>query len=157
MVLKKNLTEFKKKFYQFSIDDNLVNFNATKAIEAEQTLIFKKPVVKSLLKEAIFFEKESGINSLCLVQGIVKLNYRYKIINTPVLIKSCRFIEDKVNEIVRFECEDEAFEINPFLQFYLKEFFDKDEPKIELKGYNKNQKSFKKTNKTNNNKTLKKK
>jgi hypothetical protein len=47
MVLKKNLTEFKKKFYQFSIDDNLVNFNATKAIEAEQTLIFKKPVVKS--------------------------------------------------------------------------------------------------------------
>ena len=40
---------------------------------------------------------------------------------------------------------------------HIKEFFDKDEPKIELKGYNKNQKSFKKTNKTNNNKTLKKK
>jgi len=40
---------------------------------------------------------------------------------------------------------------------HIKEFFDKDEPKIELKAYNKNQKSFKKTNKINNNKTLKKK
>lgn len=39
---------------------------------------------------------------------------------------------------------------------HIKDFFAKDEPKIELKGYNKNQKSFKKTNKTNNNKTLKK-
>ncbi len=123
MVLNQTLEEFKKQFYQFSIDDNLVHFNATKAIEAEQTLIFKKQEVKLILKEAVFFEKESGINSICLVKGIVKLNYRYKIINTPVFIKSCRFNEDKINEIVRFECEDEAFEINPFLQFYLKEFY----------------------------------
>ena len=79
MVLNQKLEEFKKKFYQFSIDDSLVNFNATKAIQAEQTLIFKKQEVKSILKEAIFFEKESGLNSLCLIQGIVKLNYRYKI------------------------------------------------------------------------------
>ncbi len=126
MVLNQKLEEFKKKFYQFSIDDSLVNFNATKAIQAEQTLIFKKQEVKSILKEAVFFEKESGVNSLCLVAGIVKLNYRNKIINTPVLIKSCHFNENKANEIVRFESEDEVFEINPFLQFYLKEFYAKD-------------------------------
>jgi superfamily I DNA and/or RNA helicase len=126
MDLNQKLEEFKKQFYQFSIDDSLVNFNATKAIQAEQTLIFKKQEVKSLLKEAVFFEKESGLNSLCIIEGIVKLNYRYKIINTPVFIKSCRFYEDKANEIFRFECEDEAFEINPFLQFYLKEFYDKE-------------------------------
>jgi hypothetical protein len=41
---------------------------------------------------------------------------------------------------------------------HIKDFFDKDEPLIKLKVYNKNQKSFKKNNKTNNNnKTLKKK
>jgi len=44
---------------------------------------------------------------------------------------------------------------------HIKEFFDKDEPMMKLKFYNKNQKSFKKNNKTsnnttNNNKTLKK-
>jgi hypothetical protein len=131
MVLNQKLEEFKKQFYQFSIDDSLVNFNATNAIQAEQTLIFKKQEVKSILKEAVFFEKESGLNSLCLIEGIVKLNYRYKIINTPVLIKSCHFNEDKANEIVRFESEDEAFEMNPFLQFYLKEYFDKELSSVE--------------------------
>ena len=131
MVLNQKLEEFKKQFYQFSIDDNLVNFNATNAIQTEQTLIFKKQEVKSILKEAVFFEKESGLNSLCLVEGIVKLNYRQKIINTPVLIKSCHFNEDKANEIVRFESEDEAFEMNPFLQFYLKEYFDKELSSVE--------------------------
>jgi hypothetical protein len=48
---------------------------------------------------------------------------------------------------------------------HIKEFFDKDEPIMKLKAYNKNQKSFKKNNNgngntnnnTNNNKTLKKK
>jgi Fe-S cluster assembly ATPase SufC len=40
---------------------------------------------------------------------------------------------------------------------HIKEFFEKDEPSLKLKVYNKNQKSFKKNNKTNNNKTLKKK
>jgi hypothetical protein len=41
---------------------------------------------------------------------------------------------------------------------HIKEFFDKDEPSMKLKAYNKNQKSFKKNNKTsNNNKTVKKK
>ena len=41
---------------------------------------------------------------------------------------------------------------------HIKEFFDKDEPSMKLKVYNKNQKSFKKNNKTsNNNKTVKKK
>ena len=41
---------------------------------------------------------------------------------------------------------------------HIKEFFDKDEPSMKLKLYNKNQKSFKKNNKTNNNnKTVKKK
>ena len=40
----------------------------------------------------------------------------------------------------------------------IKEFFEKDEPSLKLKLYNKNQKSFKKNNKTsNNNKTVKKK
>ena len=126
MVLNQKLEEFKKQFFQFSIDDSLVNFNATKAIQADQPLIFKKQAVKSILKEAVFFEKESGINSLCLVEGIVKLNYRYKIINTPVFIKSCRFNEDKAHEIIRFELEDESFEINPFLQFFSKEYHDKD-------------------------------
>ena len=103
MIINQRLEEFKEQFYQFSIDDSLVNFNATKAIQVEQTFTFKKQVVKSILKEALFFEKESGINSLCLVEGVVKLNYRYKIINTPVFVKSCRFQEDKVNKIVRFE------------------------------------------------------
>jgi superfamily I DNA and/or RNA helicase len=131
MVLNQKLEEFKKKFYQFSIDDYLVNFKATKAIQAEQTLIFKKQEVKSILKEAIFFEKESGLNSLCLIQGIVKLNYCYKIINTPVFIKSCHFYEEKTNEIVRFEPEDEAFEMNPFLLFYLKEYFGKELSSVE--------------------------
>jgi len=126
MIINQRLEEFKKQFYQFSIDDSLVNFNATKAIQVEQTFIFKKQVVKSILKEALFFEKESGINSLCLVEGVVKLNYRYKIINTPVFVKSCRFQEDKVNKIVRFESEEEYFEINPFLQFYCKEFYNKE-------------------------------
>ena len=41
---------------------------------------------------------------------------------------------------------------------HIKEFFDKDEPSMKLKVYNKNQKSFKKNNKTNNNnRTVKKK
>ena len=41
---------------------------------------------------------------------------------------------------------------------HIKEFFDKDEPSIKLKFYNKNKKSLKKKNKTNNNnKTVKKK
>jgi superfamily I DNA and/or RNA helicase len=126
MIINQRLEEFKEQYYQFSIDDSLVNFNATKAIQVEQTFIFKKQAVKSVLKEALFFEKESGINSLCLVEGVVKLNYRYKIINTPVFVKSCRFQEDKVNKIIRFESEEESFEINPFLQFYCKELYDKE-------------------------------
>ena len=126
MIINQRLEEFKEQFYQFSIDDSLVNFNATKAIQVEHIFTFKKQAVKSILKEALFFEKESGINSLCLIKGVVKLNYRYKIINTPVFVKSCRFKEDKVSKNVRFECEEESFEINPFLQFYCKEFYNKE-------------------------------
>ena len=61
MVLNQTLEEFKKQFYQFSIDDNLVHFNATKAIEAEQTLIFKKQEVKLILKEAVFLKKNQEL------------------------------------------------------------------------------------------------
>lgn len=126
MVLIQKIEEFKKQFFQFSIDDSLVNFDTTKAIHGDCGSKHKKQFLKTILKEALFFEKESGINSLCEVQGTVKLKYRQKIINTPVLIKSCRCIEDKAHENVHFESDEDLFEINPFLQFYIKTYYDKE-------------------------------
>lgn len=123
MIINQRLEEFKQQFYQFSIDDSLVNFNFSKAIQVHQNLTFEKHLVKSILKEAVFFEKEFGINALCLVEGFVKLNYRQKQLLTPVFIKNCQFSEHKINATVAFNADDESFEINPFLQFYLNDFF----------------------------------
>lgn len=123
MTINQRLEEFKIQFYQFSIDDSLVNINISKAVEVNQNLTFEKQEVKSILKEAVFFEKEYGINSLCLIEGLVKLNYRQKQIITPVFIKSCLFLENKTNETIAFNSDEELVEINPFLHYYLNDFF----------------------------------
>jgi superfamily I DNA and/or RNA helicase len=123
MIINQRLEEFKEQFYQFSIDDSLVNFNVSKAILVNQNLIFEKQAVKSILKEAVFFEKEYGINSLCIVEGLIKLNYRQRQIITPVFIKSCHFSENKTDETISFNSDEELIEINPFLNYFLKDFF----------------------------------
>lgn len=124
MILNHKFLEFKQQYYQFSIDDSLVNFDILKALKIEHEFVFKKNEVKSIVRETLFYEKEYGINSLCLIKGIVKLNYRNKVINTPVLIKNYSFKQNKISDTIFFECEDENYEINPFLHFFLQEYFD---------------------------------
>jgi hypothetical protein len=60
-----------------------------------------------------------------------------------------------VEEKNKHECDIDIIVSKKMLE-HIKDFFEKDEHAVKLKFHNKNQKSFKKTNKTNNNKTLKK-
>jgi len=122
MLLNQKLKEYKQEFHRFSIDDSLVNFKQKKVVFINDSMCFQKQEVKLILKETLFFEKEFGINSLCLVKGTVKLKYRDKIVNTPILIKNCSFVENKITQTLNFTEEEIDFELNPFLQFYLDEY-----------------------------------
>jgi hypothetical protein len=124
MLLNQKLVAFKQGFYQFSIDDSLVDLKTHKAVSIKDSTSFSKSFLKSILKDALFFEKEFGINSLCTVKGIVKLNYRDKIVTTPILLKNCSFSEDKIQQTIQLLETEEEFELNPFLRFYLSHFFD---------------------------------
>ena len=117
MLLNQKLVAFKQAFYQFSIDDSLVDLKAHKAVSIKDSTIFNKSILKSILKDALFFEKEFGINSLCTVKGIVKLNYRDKIVTTPILLKNCTFSEDKIHQTIQLLETEEEFELNHSYDF----------------------------------------
>lgn len=120
--LKNIIYDLRVESTQFNVNDVLVNVEST-----NKNLFFSSGELnfslehfpKKILSETNKLKKESGVNALCSVNGIVSLTIGEKAVLTPVFLTPLEFKVNKVNQTISFEkLEDEIF-INPFLIFHL--------------------------------------
>lgn len=110
----------------FNSNDNLVHVD----LESDRFILAKEPmsyveseVPRKLIKEIRDSIKEKGVNPLCLVEGVVRINLRGNEFNTPVVLTPIRLHHDRVKGEFQFSKTDEPF-VNPYLLRTLKEEFD---------------------------------
>lgn len=61
--------------------------------------------------------KESGVNTLCMISGVVLLPKKDGFEHTPILLQAIEIVEDKIKGTVKLEVEEDSFFINPYLEF----------------------------------------
>ena len=117
LTLRDQLTDFIQFKNIFSKDDPLCSISSKKCI------LFIEGVTKSieilkLFQEAKNYEKETGINPLCLAQGLIKIAEVGKDeIEVPIIIQE--IICDLNSEHVQISMVGSSF-LNPFLVHYLR-------------------------------------
>jgi hypothetical protein len=113
---------------QFNANDVLVNIdrNAVVAIDDSGLKGNDLPysTFKTILKKAHENERESGVNPLCLAQGILEWEIKNEVVSTPIILTPCIAVLNKIDQTVRFEIDQELAFINPFLLLRLKRDFD---------------------------------
>lgn len=85
----------------------------------------EEEVSKRLIKEVKEEIKEKGVNPLCLINGLVKLEVKGKVYETPILLTPLQLHRDKVRSVYNFSITEEAF-VNPYLLRTLFAEFDLD-------------------------------
>lgn len=127
--LKNIIQDLRIESTQFNVNDVLVNVDTTNKnlFFTSEDLNFDLNIFpKKILTESNKLKKESGINALCNVNGIVSLSIGEKLIQTPIFLTPLDFKIDKIKQRIMFErLEDEKF-INPFLIFHLSSKLDID-------------------------------
>jgi len=124
MLLISHFQEFLNVFHRFSFDDILVNFNPKKSIQLFDKQFIINDVVKKKINESKLYEKEFGVNSLCVSKGLIQLKFNEKLITTPIEIVPINYIENKYQKLLTIHYENEDFIINPFLKYFFKEQFE---------------------------------
>lgn len=98
-----------------------VNFENSKLFSAGEELSYESSFFpKSIIKEAEKTRKESGVNSLCLAEGLITLKVNGKSVQSPVLITPLAYKQDKVKQLISFSLIQEQQFINPFLLLHLR-------------------------------------
>ena len=120
--LKNSISELLKESSQFNVNDVLVHAEAenAKLFLVQDSLHFDlADFPKSILKEAEKTRKESGVNSLCLAEGIVHILMNGKEVQTPVLLTPLIVVVNKLQKTVKFQPQIEEAFVNPFLSIHL--------------------------------------
>lgn len=119
--LKNSIYELLKESSQFNTNDVLVNAdteNSNLFFVSESLHFDVEDFPKKILKEADKSRKESGVNSLCLAEGIVQIRLNGKEVNTPVYLIPLTYTLNKVQKTITFESRLEEAFINPVVYFY---------------------------------------
>lgn len=109
-----------KESRSFNANDPLVHLDleAKKVLDVSQSEAFVfEDFPRSILLEAKRYFKESGVNTLCLVTGIVHLPKKDGFEQTPVILQPVEIVEDKVKNTVKLETQEEDEFLNPYLEF----------------------------------------
>ena len=120
--MKNSISELLVESSQFNTNDVLVDvqLDNSKICVSDDMLTFNvADFPKPILREAEKTQKESGVNPLCLAEGIVQLTMNGKQVQTPIFLTPLSFSLDKIRKRIDFiPVEDDLF-INPFLMNYL--------------------------------------
>lgn len=74
---------------------------------------------KLILRDAQRAIRETGVNPLCLVQGIVELHVNGKDVRTPLFLIPVNYTVNKIKGVIEFDFDEEERIINPFLERFL--------------------------------------
>lgn len=77
-----------------------------------------------ILKQAQVYVRESDVNPLCLVFGLLDWNYQNTAIQTPCLLIPLVFKIDKVKNTITFIPQLDKAALNPFVRFAFSEQYD---------------------------------
>lgn len=113
---------------QFNANDVLVNLDKGTVYQfdsqAPSGIVISLSSCKPIIFQAEKVRKEQGLFPLCITEGIIRWEYKKKIIQSPVFIYPCQIKIDKIrNEIQINYFLEEGF-VNPFLKNWIKSEFD---------------------------------
>ena len=125
--LKNIIQELRIESTQFNVSDVLVNVS-----EDNSNLFFSEKgfsfdlnqFPKKIINDANKIKKESGVNPLCSVRGIVSIQLGDKFVFTPVFLCPLDYQIDKIKQRITFTKLDDEIFINPFLIHHLENTFD---------------------------------
>src|SRR5690606_19646499 len=104
--LKNIIQDLRIESTQFNVNDVLVNIETTNKnlfFTSEQLKFDLDLFPKKILSETNKLKKESGVNALCCVNGIVSLNINEKPVQTPIFLSPLNYKINKVNQTIVFE------------------------------------------------------
>lgn len=120
--LKNTIHDLRIESTQFNANDVLVNIEASNSnlfFNAQSYLFPLDIFPKKIIAETTRLKKESGVNALCCVNGIVLLTVGEKSIQTPLYLTPIEYQINKIQQTIAFEKQIEEQFINPFLLFHL--------------------------------------
>lgn len=79
---------------------------------------------KRILADARATMKESGVNTLCIARGVLKLELNGKEVHSPIFLTPISASVDRIQQTVKFQEIDDASFINPFVTGHFYEKFD---------------------------------
>lgn len=116
--IKNTLQQLLEESRNFNQTDLLVNvsMDSSKVVEFSGKLSYGKgEFPAAILKEAKKQFSESGINSLCLTNGLITLPNGESTISTPILLIPCEYAVVKRTNHITIEFLDEDAFVNPYL------------------------------------------
>jgi len=120
--VKNSISELLKESSQFNTNDVLVNVDIdnTKLVFSPESLSFNiTDFPKAIIREADRTRKESGVNSLCIANGTVKLKISEKNVVAPIVLTPVNLNKNKIKGTITLETIDDSTFVNPFLKMFL--------------------------------------
>ena len=127
---KSQLVEWKEELLRTSGNDVLIHIpeSSKKVISINFSDELTLPLdskINSLFKETKEYEKQSGVNSLCIVHDVLCWSDGTKSYKSPLYLSEAFYELDKIISAVRITFSDNAF-INPFLIKKIEQVFEVD-------------------------------
>lgn len=128
---KAQLIEWKEELLRASGNDVLIHLNETskKTIELEplegvSRIIALNSVISNILKETNEYEKQSGVNSLCVVHETLQWSDGQREYHSPLFLSEAFFEIDKITKTVALTWSENQF-LNPFLAKKIDQLYSK--------------------------------
>ncbi|SFT66273.1 Superfamily I DNA and/or RNA helicase [Lishizhenia tianjinensis] len=118
MTLQNEIQNWAQQKITQSTKDPLVNFACVKnSLNLKSELKFEfKSVARKLFLEAEDFRKNSGVETLCFVEHLVKWHWKGEEILTPIFLTHVSYKKVELGNCIVFTPQPESNFINPFLQ-----------------------------------------
>jgi len=128
---KAQLIEWKEELLRASGNDVLIHLNETskktielELLEGESLVIALNGVVNNILKETNEYEKQSGVNSLCVVHETLRWSDGQREYHSPLFLSEAFFEIDKITKSVTLTWSENHF-LNPFLAKKIDQLYSK--------------------------------
>jgi hypothetical protein len=100
----------------FNLNDPLVNRSVNDiALGRFESLLTVEGTLKKILSDATKWQREQGINPLCVAFGQVEWNYKSRRVTSPLWLIPCLFNWKKKTNLVEIQLNEEEGFANPFL------------------------------------------
>jgi superfamily I DNA and/or RNA helicase len=120
--MKDLLQSYVKNTFQFSKNDPLANVFTTGVLKLPDDKIMIDSSWEKLYRSVNAFQKEFGINPLCISRGIVSLTWKETNYAIPILLQETKLILNRLTGEVLLENNNEKY-LNPFLSWFFEREF----------------------------------